>query len=178
MQASSTAAAKPMLIRTYSAVSAALLLFGALLYAITSEAPVRLSSRAVIAPLQALVGLTAIVWLLMVLFRNGAVLRGLVSMRYYRDYVSGPPAEWVERPARVFDNLMQVPMLFYVVCVLMLVGDRVDNVQLTLAWLFVATRAAHAIIYIAVNHVPSRFASYAGGCITLGVLWARFAAHA
>ena len=81
----------------------------------------------------------------------------------------------IERPARTFNNLMQLPVLFYLVCILMMVTNTLDRAQLALAWVFVATRAVHAVIYIAVNHVPARFTAWLCGAIAVFVLWTRFA---
>jgi hypothetical protein len=134
--------------------------------------------QALIAPVIGLAALTGIVWALMVLFRNVAFIRGKVSERYFQTYTVDAPPEWVERPTRAYMNLLELPVLFYAVCLLMLVTQRFDAVQISLAWLFVATRTAHAFIYIAFNYIPLRFVSYLTGVITLGVLWTRFAAQA
>ena len=120
-----------------------------------------------------LVLLTAIVWLLMLLARNVSVAIGKVSMRYYESYRSDAPPEWIERPARTFMNLLEVPVLFYVACLLMLVTQHCDRAQVLLATTFVATRFVHALVYIGVNHVPARFGAYVAGCVTLGVIWVR-----
>jgi hypothetical protein len=69
-----------------------------------------------------------------------------------------------------------VPTLFYVICLLMLVTRRADEAQEALAWTFVAWRALHAALFITLNSLPYRFASWVSSCITLGVLWYRFAA--
>jgi hypothetical protein len=135
------------------------------------------AQRALIGPVIALAGLTGVVWALMVVFRNVAFIRGKVSERYFQTYTVDAPCEWVERPTRAYMNLLELPVLFYAVCLLMLVTQRFDAVQVSLAWLFVATRTAHALIYIAFNYVPLRFVSYLTGVITLGVLWTRFAAQ-
>jgi hypothetical protein len=55
----------------------------------------------------------------------------------------------------------------------MLVTRYCDEAQIRLSWLFVVLRVTHAAIYIGLNHVPSRFASYTAGCVTLGVLLVR-----
>jgi hypothetical protein len=75
-------------------------------------------------------------------------------------------------------NLLEVPVLFYLVCVLMLVTGRVDSTQVTLAWVFAALRAVHATIHIGVNHVGMRFAAYLAGCVTLAAIWVRFVVQA
>lgn len=131
--------------------------------------------QVLLAPVMALVTLTGLVWLLMVLFRNIAFLRGKVSERYFQTFTVDAPAEWVERPTRAYMNLLELPILFYVAAALMLITKTFDNVQVSLAWLFVFTRCAHAFIYIAFNYIPLRFVSYLTGVITVGVLWARFA---
>ena len=133
--------------------------------------------QALIEPLIALVGLTGVVWLLMVFFRNYAFIRGKVTERYFRTFTVDSPQEWVERPTRAYMNLLELPILFYVVSLLMLITQKFDSIQVSLAWLFVATRFAHAFIYIAFNYVPLRFVAYLSGVITLAILWARFAAQ-
>ncbi|MEI8574061.1 hypothetical protein U737_12755 [Methylomonas sp. LW13] len=128
-----------------------------------------------VSPMATLFTLTALVWLTMVVARNVAVIRGHASIRYFADYKADVPADdRFERPARTFNNLMQVPALFYVICLLMLVEKEVDTVQIALAWAFVVLRYVHAVIYMAVNWVPYRFATWASSCIILGVLWFRF----
>ena len=137
--------------------------------------PTTLSPVELIRPVMALVALTGVVWALMVVVRNAAVLRGTASIGYYRGYTGTTPPEWIERPARAFMNLLEVPILFYLVCVLMIVTQRFDSTQVTLAWTFVAIRAAHAAIHIGWNDVRVRFGAYLAGCLVLAVLWFRFA---
>ena len=130
-------------------------------------------TASLMAPMFAMFALTAVVFLIMVVVRNATVLRGITSPRYYLAYAAEPPPDWVERPARTFNNLMQVPPLFYVVCTLMLISGRLDQAQVALAWIFVVTRALHAIVYIGWNYLPLRFATFVASFITLAVLWAR-----
>jgi len=129
----------------------------------------------VIAPLLALSGLIGAVLLTTLVTRNYAVLSGLCTGRYFYRFDEEPPPEWVERPARVFNNLMQMPPMFYLVCALMLVTGRMDAAQLYLAWVFVALRCAHALVYGIWNHLPSRFGTFLASAITLGVIYVRFA---
>jgi hypothetical protein len=139
--------------------------------------PVGDQPQPLLQPIVALVGLTSAVWLLMVVYRNLAFIRGLTSERYFQTYTLDAPAEWVERPTRAFMNLLEAPLLFYVVCGLMLTTGIADSVQIALTWLFVGTRYVHAFIYIAFNYIPLRFVAYASGVITLGTVWVRFAAQ-
>jgi hypothetical protein len=135
------------------------------------------TARTLIEPVVALVALTGIVAVMMAAYRNVGVMRGKVSVRYFRAFTDDRPPEWIERPARTYMNLLELPVLFYLACVLMLVTGKFDTVQVSLAWLFVATRYVHAFIYIAINYVPLRFVAYLCGFLTLAVIWARFAAQ-
>jgi hypothetical protein len=137
--------------------------------------PSAASPGALIPPIVSLVALTFAVLVLTAVVRNLAVFRGTASARYYRDYVSDTPSEKLERPARTFNNLLQVPVLFYAACALMIATGNLDRVQVTLAWLFVALRVVHAFVYIVFNRLAYRFSLFAASSIVLGVLWARFA---
>src|SRR5215217_4894649 len=164
---------------TYLLVGGIVAVFVSILAVIVTAAPATLpfaqSPQALIQSVVALVGLTALVWFLMVLRRNVALIRRDVTQSYFQTYTSDAPAEWVERPARTYMNLLELPVLFYVACVLMLVTGKFDSIQVAVAWLFVATRYVHAFIYIGFNHVPLRFTAFLAGSLTLGVLWVRFA---
>lgn len=132
-------------------------------------------ASAVLGPVFAMVGWVAVIWLLMVVFRNVATLRGQATPQYYLTYNGPAPADWIERPARTFDNLMQLPTLFYLVCTLMLVTGQIDRAQLAYAWVFVALRALHSVVYISWNPLPYRFITWFMGSVTLFLIWTRFA---
>jgi hypothetical protein len=165
------------LLRQYGLIGALLFAFFVGLWFVMAQAPAleTLEPRQLIQPVIALVVLTAVVWLLTFIYRNVAVAGGKASIGYYKGYTGEAPPEWVERPARTFANLLEVPVLFYVVSILMLQTGTWDGTQVALAWLFVAMRALHAAVYIGINFVPLRLVTYLMGCITLGVIWWRFA---
>jgi hypothetical protein len=160
---------------TYLVIGAILAVFAAVLVAVVRTTPAQAAPADLIRPVVALVALTAVVVLMMGVYRNVALIRGAVPARYFRGFTADPPAEWVERPARAYMNLLELPVLFYVVCLLMLTTGRFDSVQVSLAWVFVAARCAHAFIHIAFNHVPTRFTAFVAGVVTLAVIWTRFA---
>ncbi len=165
---------------TYLLVGVILAAFVAVLVAVvrTTSAPdynVQGAAAALIQPVVALVALTAIVCLMMVVYRNVALIRGTASERYFRTFTADKPVEWVERPTRTYMNLLELPVLFYLVCLLMLTTGRFDSVQVSLAWVFVITRYVHAFIYIGFNYVPLRFVAFLTGVFTLAVIWTRFA---
>lgn len=163
---------------TYLLVGAILAAFVAVLVAVVRTTPVPaqiVRDAALVQPVIALVLLTAIALLMAVLYRNTAIIRGAASERYFKTFTVDQPAEWVERPIRTYMNLLELPVLFYLVCLLMLTTGGFDAVQVSLAWVFVMTRYAHAFIYVGFNYVPLRFVAFLCGVLTLAVIWTRFA---
>jgi hypothetical protein len=134
--------------------------------------------RATIKPMLAMFALTTAVWICIPLIRHWAVYTRRARLQYYADFRTNPPEEWLERPARAFNNLMQAPTLFYVLSLLMIVTYWADSVQIALAWIFVALRVVHAVVYLVANHLPSRFASFALSSFALWEMWMRYGLNA
>ncbi|MGB3338397.1 MAG: MAPEG family protein [Devosia sp.] len=70
-----------------------------------------------------------------------------------------------------FDNQFQLPVLFYAAALLALWSGGAGWIELTLAWLFVVLRYAHATVHVSTNRVYQRFAFYTAGLVVLGLLW-------
>jgi hypothetical protein len=73
-------------------------------------------------------------------------------------------------------NLLEMPVLFYAVCLALYATGHVTSVTLCLAWLYVASRAVHTAIHLAYNRILYRFAPYALSNVVLLGLWLWFAA--
>jgi hypothetical protein len=86
---------------------------------------------------------------------------------------------WPEHEKRVsnaLDNQFQLPVLFYVACGLSLYFGA-GWIEVILAWLFVASRIVHALIFATRNRVYRRFFSYTFGYVVLVLLWVDLAAR-
>ncbi|HEX4300104.1 MAG TPA: MAPEG family protein [Gammaproteobacteria bacterium] len=77
---------------------------------------------------------------------------------------------------RNFMNLLEAPVLFYAICLALYVTAHVTAITLSLAWAYVAARAAHTAIHLAYNRILYRFAAYALSNVVLATLWLWFAA--
>jgi hypothetical protein len=80
---------------------------------------------------------------------------------------------WPEQEKRVsnaFDNQFQLPVLFYVGAGLSLYLGA-TWLEVLVAWLFVASRIAHAVVFATTNNVHQRFSAYLVGFVLLLVLW-------
>lgn len=74
-----------------------------------------------------------------------------------------------------FQNLLEVPVLFYVLVAFLLIVAKVDDIYLALAWLFVAGRAVHTLIHCTYNNVRHRFIAFLLSTLVLLGMWGRFA---
>ena len=170
-----TVASGPTL-KDYAVVVAALSVFSIGLFIVCSQnAGIDVEAEILLVPLLTLVGLIGLVWIIMLVFRNYAILRKITSGVYYQSYTEDHPPDWVERPARTFNNLMQLPQLLFLACILMMITGYVDRAQWMLVWIFVATRYVHAAVYMIWNHVLTRFGCFCAGAITLFVIYIRMA---
>lgn len=68
-------------------------------------------------------------------------------------------------------NLLELPVLFYVVALSLLVTRQVDGIVLGLAWIYVALRVLHSLVHMGYNHVLHRLVVFAMGNFVLGGLW-------
>jgi len=74
-------------------------------------------------------------------------------------------------------NLLEMPLLFYVVSLGFYVAHAVDGTVLCLAWVFVALRLIHSAIHLTFNRVFARFVAFAASNFVLLVMWLRFVAR-
>ena len=123
----------------------------------------------------ALAGLTFIVLLLIPAARFGAAARGQVTARDFRYGESANVPGEVSLPNRNLMNLLELPVLFYVVCLAFYVTATADTRALHLAWAYVALRALHSLIHLTYNNVFHRLTAYAASNVALIALWVRWA---
>jgi hypothetical protein len=72
-----------------------------------------------------------------------------------------------------YKNLFELPVLFYVLCViLMFTTKALSPVLLALAWAYVALRAWHSFVHVGYNKVLTRFKIFLASSIVLFAMWA------
>lgn len=74
-----------------------------------------------------------------------------------------------------FDNQFQVPLLFVAAVGFFLATGLADRIAVTIAFLFLVLRLAHAIEHVNANRVPHRFSFYLASLVAMVALWAWFA---
>jgi hypothetical protein len=68
-------------------------------------------------------------------------------------------------------NLLELPMLFYVVCVILFVSERASRLAVFVAWAYVFLRVVHSLIHLSYNHVLHRLAAFTLSNVALVSLW-------
>lgn len=71
-----------------------------------------------------------------------------------------------------FNNLMQMPVLFYALCLLLQQLGVAGFFFVAGAWLYVLIRALHSLVQLTSNRVMYRFYAWAGSSVVLFGLWA------
>ena len=126
-------------------------------------------------PAIALVGLTLVVWVLLYWRRIRALRDRRLSPEAFKTRASRLPLEEAASASDNFQNLLELPVLFYVLVLALHATQRVDAGFLVLAWGFVVMRVVHSIVHVGYNRVMHRFIAYFVGALLLWAAWLRFA---
>lgn len=119
----------------------------------------------------AMVVLTFMVGIVAVVTRVKSVKNGSVKIKYYRTMDGQEVPEQLTKSTRCFNNMFEVPVLFYVVSTLFVILKSNNELALLLAWLFVGFRVAQAIVHLTYNNVLHRMLMFWGAVISVLAMW-------
>jgi hypothetical protein len=128
-------------------------------------------------PCAAMVGLTALVWVKLYWDRIGEMRARRIDAQELATVRAA--AGKLERPeaAENFRNLFEVPVLFYLLCVALVLTGGSTRAFVTAAWTYVALRALHSLIHVTYNRVMHRFLAYVASTLLLFGMWIAFIAR-
>ena len=121
-------------------------------------------------PMFAMVILIFLVGLITLRVRFASVLSGRMSIKYYR-LMQGDAEDIVIKTTRTYNNMFEIPVLFYTISILFIIFQLEDTIAITIAWLFVATRCIQAYINITYNNVRHRMIAFWASCTCVLILW-------
>ena len=106
--------------------------------------------------------LTGIVWLYMYVRRVHFFHKEKVDVSQLKTPLAGARLMGGEVSYAAFNlqNLFELPVIFYALCLYLFVIGSVDSLYLGLAWWFVGFRTLHSIVHCTFNHVMLRFSVY------------------
>ena len=113
----------------------------------------------ILAPTLALAAWTMVMWIWMYATRLPAILRAKMTLDPQAPrgaQMSSLPAE-VRWKADNFNNLLELPTVFYAVTLTLALLGAGDGAALAMAWAFVGLRVVHSLVQATVNHVMVRF---------------------
>ncbi len=128
-------------------------------------------------PIVAMVSLVVFVVVRLARSRVRAVRRRDISVGYFELFQGSEEPEELRALSRHFVNLFEVPILFYVACIVAYVSVQVDLWLVLLAWLFVVSRYVHSYIHLTSNIVIQRFRVYGIGLAVLVLMWLTLTIH-
>ena len=129
-----------------------------------------MSVQMVLLPVFVQVGLTFALLLGMVFSRRHALVSGETKIR---DIALREP-NWPKRATQfgyAFANQFELPVLFYVLTILVIITRHADLLFVLLAWIFVLMRVLQAVVHVTNNNVRMRGAYYGVGALILFIMW-------
>ena len=134
-----------------------------------------MQQTAILFPVIAMVALTVLVAVAMFLQRVGEMRLRRIHPQAMATSVSRAQRLEATTAADNFNNLLELPVLFYVLCLALLATGTVSAGMVWAAWAFVALRALHSLIHCTWNRVTQRFAAYLAAMVVLVGMWVVFA---
>ena len=130
-----------------------------------------MANELVILPMFILVLLTLTVMIILLRRRIAAVKAGEIEASFYKTYQGDIEPRAVKQASRHYSNLFETPVLFYAACLTALSVGVANTSFQCLAWAYVLTRIAHAIIHLGRNRIPRRMQVYGLSLLLLLLMW-------
>lgn len=136
-----------------------------------------MGAKTIFLPMATLALWTLTVLLLIPIARFKAGAQGHVNAGDFRYGESDRVPAHVRLPNRNFMNLLEVPVLFYLACVVAFLMQTVDATLLTLAWVYVALRVGHSCVHLSYNNVMHRLTLFAISNVVAVTMWGLLSWH-
>jgi hypothetical protein len=125
-------------------------------------------------PLLAVVVLTFLAFIRMAIARGAAAKAGH-DPAYYRAHLGEPEPESTRTAVRHYDNLFELPTLFYAACLTAFTIAAVGKWTLVFAWGYVAARVVQSLVHLTYNNPAHRGGAFVLGIAFMLALWINLA---
>ena len=98
---------------------------------------------------------------------------GLIKFSYFKAY-NGDVPEYVAVSRQTLKNQFELPIFCYFLTSIILIFDKVSELDIIFAWIFVLSRYIHCYIRLSSNYVINRAKAFQIGLIVLIVWWIIF----
>lgn len=128
---------------------------------------------ALLIPLFGMIFLTFGIMFWMLKLRYRAVLRDGLDATYFRLYNNVEVPEYLQKVTQHYQNLLEMPALFYLAIVLLLILNLSDMLYVLLAWGYLISRLVHSYIHTTSNRLMWRKNSFISSMVVLLIIWLR-----
>lgn len=125
---------------------------------------------AILLPMLLIVALTFVAFVKMAIERAAAV-KGGQNPEFYKVYLGDPEPEKTRAAVRHWDNLFELPTLFYAGCLAAYVLEAVSATVLVCAWIFALGRTVQSLVHITYNNPNHRGGAFTLAFLGLMVMW-------
>lgn len=136
--------------------------------------PYAVNQTHIFLPVLALVALTLVALVRLAVGRAAAV-KGGHDPAYYRAHHGTPEPETAAAGARHWDNLFELPTLFYAACIVAFVMGGVGRWTVYLAWAYTVARIVQSLVHMTYNNPGHRGGAFMLGALFLFALWVNVA---
>lgn len=125
-----------------------------------------------LAPIVALVAWTLVMWFWMFALRIPAIARLKIDPQKAADEPGSQPMLPLSarRVGENYNHLHEQPTLFYALALAMQLGGQTQDLNIALAWAYVASRVLHSLVQATVNIIMLRFVIFVIGSLILMAL--------
>ncbi len=127
--------------------------------------------RWIILPAAILAMFTLLFLIFMARRRMKSAKDGSMDPKYFRLYQGDGLTDELQLWNRHFNNLLEIPILFYFAVVVAIVTHQVTLITVTLSWFYLGFRLLHSWIHLNGNRVIKRFTVFGLSVLTLFILW-------
>lgn len=134
------------------------------------------TSTPILLPVLAQILLTFIVWLSLCSARVGTIVTKRLNPQLLADETQ--EKRILQGSINIsdnFENLLEIPVLFFFAVFLIYQRNLVDTTYVTSAWLFVILRGVHSLIHCTYNKIRHRFFVYILSSVIVWAIWLRLA---
>ncbi len=130
-----------------------------------------MSQTWILYPLFAMALLTLLVSVRMLRMRVRAVREGSLRLSYFRTNQGAEAPMPLTQTTQHFDNLFEMPVLFYVITIIIYVTHSATPLLLVLAWAYVGLRLGHAYVHMTYNNVLHRLNVFLASTLVMFAMW-------
>lgn len=127
-------------------------------------------------PVLLIVAVTFVGFIKMAIERGKAV-KGGQNPDFYKVYLGDPEPDATRAAVRHWDNLFELPTVFYAGCLTAYVLGTVTATVLVCAWIFAAGRTIQSVVHLSYNNSSHRGGAFTLSFVALMVMWGALAAN-